>query len=351
MSPKKDVYAFFNQLKKTQESDSKLAPYLFYDNDADGLCSAALMLAYLKEEVGIYNIKLHILKKDEIQNLVIFSPTIFVDLPILPRSIENAQGQPILIIDHHVIPENVEKKENILYINPRQDDPTVYKPASFVIYDLLKDSEAIKKRAFIAAAGVIGDKGDENNEECKKLVEGFNYASVSKVSNIIEACFAINKTNPNFGSIMFDLINSLLECKSAEDFLSKPSKFIEQANEFQKDLEKTLNQAHVEKLNDTMLLIQINSKLISQGMASTILSDKYKNKTIFVVNKKYFKNSNISISCRSKIINCNILMREIASQIPNSSGGGHERAAAIQFPTKYFKEFINLASDKTKLKK
>jgi len=77
------------------------------------------------------------------------------------------------------------------------------------------------------------------------------------------------------------------------------------------------------------------------------LADKYSDRTVFVINKAHLQSQNIKISCRSKLIDCNLLMRQITSQIPNSNGGGHERAAGLLIPTKYFQKFIDIVRNKT----
>jgi len=340
-----DINCFFDQIKQSQTNKLKLSPHIFYHSDTDGLCSAALMFAYLTKELSIQDVKLQCLSIDEIQSVVVFSPSIFVDLPVLPQKIENPQKQPILIIDHHMISDKIIRDNNVFYINPRENDPEVYKPASFVVFSLFEQYEAIKKRAFIAAVGIIGDRGDKNDEGCKNFVEKFDKDSVLKLSEVITGVVEINKKNFNFNAISSGLIKFLLEQNSAEDFLTKPSEYLEQADEFQKNLKKAICLSKIEKLNDVVLFVQIDSKFCSSSIISNLMADKYSDNTIFVVSKSQFKNQRIKISCRSKLLDCNHLMRQIASQIPDSNGGGHERAAGLIIPVKYFQKFINFVKN------
>lgn len=150
---------------------------LFYHHDADGVCSAALLLKFfpgfesmpregprLEESFPEYVVK----KKPGL--------LVFLDIPIdqewkLVREIQKKiPGLRIMIIDHHILEKDLNSSKTVHY-NPRFKKD-IYLPAAYLVYKILEGlGKGVKPSKWIAGMGIIGDYGFRECSDFLKTLE------------------------------------------------------------------------------------------------------------------------------------------------------------------------------------
>ena len=176
------------QLEKFREfMESPGKRFLAYHGDADGACSAAMLLRFFKG-LEYSPRKGPAMGEDFIQVILKKKPglLVFIDLPVdqemekLKRVLKEIPGLRIIILDHHIAERDV-NSGRVIHINPRFLKKDVYIPAACMVYRLLERlGKDVKHLVWIAALGTIGDYGWEGCpeliEECRKefpfLMEG-----------------------------------------------------------------------------------------------------------------------------------------------------------------------------------
>ncbi len=146
---------------------------LTYHDDADGICSAALLVSLL-HKLKVKEIKRDAtrvgptLDRDLIDEIVAWKPDLAVTVDFAGGLDGLAEAMcgikaDTLCIDHHIIHDYDFPKETV-YINPRKDKKA--KPASAYVFDLLKRfpeiEDDLEDLEWIAALGTIGDFGVED---------------------------------------------------------------------------------------------------------------------------------------------------------------------------------------------
>lgn len=134
--------------------DKAAKPLFFYDGDADGLTSYALLYKYKKEGHGIMISGRPQLNSDFARRYEEYMPdTVFIlDTAQLTQEFIDAVQCPIYWLDHHD-PHHPELKlpKRMHYYNPRLWDDSDGRPTSFWAYKITKQN------IWIAMAGIVGD--------------------------------------------------------------------------------------------------------------------------------------------------------------------------------------------------
>ncbi len=303
---------------------------LIYHSDSDGLCSAVLMSKFLEERVKLvspndsHGIQITQSLLEEVNKLPY---GIFLDLAVDQWDFKKIKPKT-LVIDHHTPREDLNKFENFVHVNPRLKDPKVYIPTSQLVFDILSEMKReIKKYSWIAAVGIIGDKGD-----LKKIKLKEKFEDLKLLSDIIESCKGVYGYKG-----VAKAYKVFMEAKKPSEVLN--SNLIKTYHKFQKEVESVLTDfryraEYFEKRN--AYLYKISSRYNITSVVSTILSEREPDAAFFV----YKKNKVLSMSarCQTGRINLAELFKKICKDL--GSGGGHPQAAAANIPLKHAEEFL-----------
>ncbi len=171
---------------------------LFYHQDADGVCSAALMLKafptlepYVREgpHLDVEFIKFIVQKQPDL--------AIFLDIPV-DESVEHyrkiEQGLPgtkFLIIDHH-IPTTDLNSSQTSHFNPMFEQK-VYLPTSWLVYHILTGlKRPVKSAMWISAIGIVGDYAfKECADFLKRCKQSWPKADFESGAQLISAAVTI----------------------------------------------------------------------------------------------------------------------------------------------------------------
>ncbi|MCK4428829.1 MAG: DHH family phosphoesterase [Candidatus Aenigmarchaeota archaeon] len=279
-------------------------------NDVDGVCSLAIMQNLLEKRGIEY---WHRLTKVPIEKLEKAETMIFLD--INNESALRFASEKTLIIDHHQFKE----KPTLPFYNPRETDERSYIPASYLAYEVCSELENMDEMKWIAAVGVVGDKGDENSEVCRKFVEGAG--SKQEFDLVSDYMFSAGLVEGIKGDEK--VLEILKEVRSAKEILQDA--YLKNCyEEIQRELSKSNNQA---EKDGNIIFVEIKSKYnIKSIVANNILE---KNEGVIVVAYSEFEDC-YNMSART---NTDVNLGEIIGKVAKTcggDGGGHRKAAGAE---------------------
>lgn len=288
-------------------------------NDADGICSAAILARVLKERGVAYDYEF---TEVPIEHISKQNTMIFTDITL--ESAIKFLSEKTLIIDHHQFKE----RPNIPFYNPREVDENSYIPASYLVYEVCSEIEKIKDLEWLAAIGIIGDKGDLNSEMCKKFVDKFpNREELTLLSDYIFSATLVDHLEGCEKSLEI-----LISASSEKDVLENI--YLRDCyDEVQSELAKSGKK--IEK-DDSIIFVEVSSKFNLKSIVASQMLDKYKN-SIVVAYSPFEESYNMSIRT-----NININLGEIIKKIAKDcggDGGGHEKAAGARIKKEKFSVF------------
>lgn len=303
---------------------------LVYHGDSDGVCSAALMYKFLGKKIKIvspndsYGIYVTERLMDDINK---FKNNIFVDLAVDMWDYEKLKNS-VLVIDHHTPRTDLNKVKNFVYINPRLKNLKSYVPASRLVYDLLcKMDKKMERYAWIAAVGVIGDKGDPEGIKFKGKKEDLQFLSdVIEASKGMLGCKGVVKA--------YDVFSAAENPKDVLD-----SRLIETYKKFQKEVDEVCldfryHAEHFGKSN--AYLYKVYNRYNLTSIVSTKLSEKERDAAFFLYKRD--KVISMSARCQTGRINLAELFKRICEGL--GKGGGHPQAAAANIPLNNADKFM-----------
>ena len=303
-----------NAVEFLKKIDGKIK--ILFHVDADGACSAALVLKLLKQNGKNAELTSAKVEKKEIQKTLDddFDYAILLDLNVdcFPELFEK-NPEKFLLVDHHPIFNDLNKK-GIIHVNPRLEDPDVYVSASQVIFDICKQA-GLENSEWIRNIGAAGDHAIEGSEEEKQAAE------------LLTAARSIKGQESLPGIAKF-----LSECKKIDEFLY--SDYRESLDIYRKEIENQVRKYEdqgIEEIN--WFELKSNYSLI--GALANELLERFPDKTSMI----YRKGSDgvIRLSGRSKKYNLGKIFRKAAEGI--GSGGGHPVGAGASFKEKDFELF------------
>ncbi len=291
-------------------------------NDVDGICSLAILQNFLNKR-GIK--EEHKITKVPIEKLETKDVMIFLDIN-QDNALKFASSQT-LIIDHH----QFTKKPSIPFYNPREVDKEAYIPASYLVYEVCSELENMEETKWISAVGVIGDKGDENSELCKKFVDSFeNRQELDLISDYIFSAGLVDNVKGN------EKVLEILRATKSPEEVVQNIYLKECYDEIQRELSKSKKQMERE---GNIIFVEVESRYnIKSIIASQILE---KNKSIVVVAYSTFEDF-YNISTRTNMetgINLGEIVKKVA-KICGGDGGGHRKAAGAKIEKKKFGVFM-----------
>lgn len=297
---------------------------LVYDNDVDGVSSAAIALSGLKK-LKIKNVKLFYKGRDvttDLKDLTKnFDKGIILDVPtpLIENELKKVKID-LLVIDHHIATDVNSK--NIVYINPRLKKKEIYQPVSYLTYKVFSKIIDIEDKEWLAVVGTVGDYGFE---DCKDLLK--KYLKIKKKEEIWKTklgktAMVINSSIAVLGSK--ETLEILTSTKGLEEF-GKSRKVNFALKKFEEEFERTKIEfkENLEIYVDFKLIFsKIKTKFPRIGSTlSTYLATKHPSKFIIILeelNGKY----KIHGRMENGKVNVGKLLKKLCG------GGGHREAGA-----------------------
>ena len=280
---------------------------IFANDDGDGVCSAALLLAYLRERkikpdlyFGGYDRKTlesFTRRKNKFVIFVDFAIDQYLEI------IKAFKKSKVMVIDHHVITNNL-NKIGVVHINPRFEKPNAYISASHITSDICKKA-GLKGCSWLGKLGDVCDRADKGNN------------LENEAAFIISAIEAIDKNR------FEELAKTLSEIEGLEYFVYNP-KYQRLKERLSTEIRLQLESIEP-MLSKDIIFFEIKSRLSISSILSSMLLDKYPNKTFLIYKKT---NDFYHISGRSKMINLVNAFKIACKGV--GRGGGHSVAAGAE---------------------
>lgn len=331
-----------NEIKEHLERAQN--PVFYYDNDADGLCSFLLFRRYLRRGKGIAarsypDLNAKFAKKaEELKADYVF----ILDKPVVSKDFFeeiDKMGLPIVWIDHHDVPQNLEGFNIFVYNWAKNEGKEKSsEPVSYWVYKITNRKEDL----WLALIGCIADHfmpdfaKDFEKEYAHYWgkVEG-PFDALYK-TDIGEIARAFNFGLKDSTSHIVQLQNFLISCKTPEEVfleVSGNSAFRKRYNEIKKRYDALLERAK-ENLKGNLIYFEYGGDLSISSDVSNELSYVFPEKYICVA---YKKGSVVNISLRGK--NVKEILRRILGKFENASGGGHNDAVGARIKIGDLKRF------------
>lgn len=340
------------RIRKVLEAEKSV---LVYHADADGMCSAALVLRKFQKPQKFDVIPREGPAIDDtfIDELAFDKPKsiLSLDLPVdqewkkmkkLKQELKHAE---IVVIDHHVPDKNLNPL-GILHINPMfaQD---IYIPTSNLVYGILqKLYGGMEEHVWIAAMGIIADYGFR---ECKKTLEACKKlyprllekeppeSRLAEGGELLEAAITVR------GVKAANRVLSMLAKASGYEEFAKSAQLRKWKETVDAEVARLMKDFSKEKEEHkpNLVIYELKTKLNITSTISNALAKKYPNK-IIIVAKRQPDFMNISMRHGS----AGVSMRNLAKLASKGigSGGGHPTAAgaAITDWEKFRKRVLKL---------
>jgi single-stranded DNA-specific DHH superfamily exonuclease len=342
-----------------EKLDNCKNPLIFYDDDADGVCSFLLIYKYLDKGNGVIIKSSPEIKADKyLPKIKEYNPdlVIILDKPLAEKEFLEGIKCDAIWLDHHA-PVNP-TQENIFYYNPVNLNE--FEPTSGICWKIVKDKNP--KDVWIALTGITGDwHYDENTKkEFLKLFPKFIDSKLDKAPDIL--------FNSQIGKLVkvitFNLKGKLSDVKTSLKILTRiehPDEILLEKSPAGKLIYKKFKQIEVfydkiktktiESANDTAFLIAINPQ------PKYSFSSELSNEILYLFPKKIVivgrtSSGETKCSIRTSLeIDLRPIVENAASGI--GYGGGHKQACGAcvkEESTEIFleklKEGINKVIDK-----
>ncbi len=304
---------------------------LVYHRDADGVCSAAILMKFFPEFATIPR-EGPVIDRKFFRRIVSERPKIlvFLDMPIdqeWEKVLEfgkNLPGLRILIVDHHV-PEKDMNSDRIIHVNPRFLKSEYYMPASCVIYELLRKlGYGVKPYCWISLTGIIGDYGTKDCEwmfrECMEGL-GILHCKLITASEVISSAITLKGTKG-----CEKVLQLLLKSERYGDFeksreLKKWNGIVQkEVKRISEDFERGKEVFEKERL----IFYEIKSRMNITSVIGTVTAEKHP-EHIVIIRKKSGDFWKISLRYQAGKVNVGDLAKHATKGI--GSGGGHIKSA------------------------
>mgnify|MGYP000064704980 CR=1 FL=1 len=297
-----------SSVKFMENVEGKIA--IVHDDDADGICSASLIGRLLeKRKVKFkmfsaeWNKSLSLKVVREVKkyraDFVIILDIPDIDENLL-RKLENFSR--IMIIDHHM-----PRKYNVLYVNPRVYDLSLYIPTSYLCFKILEHFYEDKDSLWICAAGCLVDYSirackdvmKRIKKEFKELVDcrmkEDELMEKSRLGLIVKIVSSSSVLKGRKGA---EYMSSFLVKADLREFWEN-KKILKWFEEVEKEKERIIRRfERSAKEFKNFMYFGFKSRLRLKSIIASILSRKFKNKIIIVGQE----NKKIKLSIRLSLI-------------------------------------------------
>jgi single-stranded DNA-specific DHH superfamily exonuclease len=320
------------------------------DDDEDGLTSAVQLKKFLinkGKKVNVYfNEKRSLMPGSASEDEIFyerFSETkpdllIFLDLneDITSKNIKKIdKAIPILIIDHHPSPENIEIENKLLVIKP-----TLYsdlKPSQYsttkLVFDFFNGDE------LCACVGLIGDSAYDDWQDFIKYSSEKNNISIDelkKISDIIKAFYSVKGDKHELFNFVFENgINKII----GSEYEKKAQEFIDLVESETKRFE-----TDAEIIDDADIAFFKTKKGLPSKLSNTL--SKIHSQTLVIYSQdEYIKGS---VRRNDYKVNAGKLIKYATSESDTANGGGHIPAGGFACLNDYWETFKKRAIEYAK---
>ncbi|MBU5557966.1 MAG: hypothetical protein KQA33_02755 [Candidatus Aenigmarchaeota archaeon] len=290
---------------------------IFFHDDADGVCSAALVLRFLRQRkikpvLGTGDID------EDAFKLFAQEPVdaaIFLDYALsqYPEFLGPWKGKPVLIVDHHPVINDLNKL-GFLFINPRLDNKNVYISASQIVQKICKKA-GLKGGEWIAHIGAVGDKAMKGSRD-----EETAAAMMDAVKAIEHEAGLVNLAGVIAG--MEKMENLIYNTKYQKIYEKYKVELERQVEKF-----KAVEQSSI-------VWYEVKSNYSITSSLATHLFDIYPDKTLLIYS---CDNHWCKVAGRSNRFDIGNLFRIAVAGI--GKGGGHPVAAGAKIPANKLETF------------
>jgi single-stranded DNA-specific DHH superfamily exonuclease len=213
---------------------------LIHHWDADGICSARLLLECLSEkniinktpELGNY-----FLTEKELENYSKFNYVIVTDMSLPEDNIlKLAKNAQIMIFDHH-LGYAIDK---VFHYNPviKGEDPNKYPSASWIVNSFLGNELNL-----FALLGIIGDHEQKikNNQVFYKLIIDFCNENNLKFEDMLKMVYLLDSNYKLGDKVAVEEAPFILIKNGTSDFILNNQKWNENFNKLNMEIEKQLD--------------------------------------------------------------------------------------------------------------
>ncbi|MCD6381492.1 MAG: DHH family phosphoesterase [Candidatus Aenigmarchaeota archaeon] len=340
------VISFLKKLTKKDE------PLIIFHNDADGMCSAALMnrcLKYLirKRADGISQPmppEKNLMSKIK---MCLPSKIIFVDLAIDQKKMflkRLSNFCDILIIDHHPVINNM-NSNRIIHFNPRFKK-NVYQSASYLVYKICSRFIEFnhKRNLWIALVGAIGDYDLSASKDIIREAKNLYPEVITKIDDksvrgsVFGQIAEMLTAGKAIGMRIEDLERIVEEAKTYKDVLSN-EKLVNVYRKIHEEIENIIIDAKSKfDPNKKIFFYEIKTKYSLRATIATRLAEMWPDKVIVVWQKVRNK---IRIASRNQgdRFDMGKLLNKAVQPGMKATFGGHPAAAGGVIDLKDWEDF------------
>jgi len=269
----------FKEFSKILENKVKSSKTIgiYFDSDADGCCSAALLTIYLLKEFNKYP-KLVSCFHNVDEKLGNLKENLIFVLDAQPKK---ADSEKIIILDHHLI-QNMPKKSFLF--NPILYNKNSYIATSYIAYKILDNLIDMSESCWVAAVGIRADKSEESCEDIINLTDDM-YPEFRNVENRL---IKLTSTSRNLSDATV-VVNGLVECYNIGNpsFFGKTessAELLKIYKEVEREVENVLIKCDKLLESEKIVVYKINSKFNVQSLISNRLTISQPKKTVIVCN-------------------------------------------------------------------
>jgi single-stranded DNA-specific DHH superfamily exonuclease len=328
---------------------------IFYHIDGDGITSAVLLTAALKnfgKEVVFYrptnyeDFENGIGMSEVTENIIICD----LDGHQMQRNFGQFNGRNVCLIDHH----EIVNAENFIYINPKMWGDLTYTPCALLIYRLFEDK--IKDLDWIAMIGWISDAGAKDDKSFGiKTLEKYGMERGKHEfffdNDFGRAAEMTNNMIIEYGREGADeVVGMLLSSNSVKDFMEN-ERLKSASNKVDRNLKYLADDfdKRSECVEDLIYFFEMPSskKRYSPALSTMLGLNKYKNNVIVIMTR--IKGDVMKISMRATGLSIRLpdILRAIFKQI-KGSGGGHDQASGAEIRPEDKEKFKVLFAEEVK---
>jgi len=339
---------------------------LVYDTDGDGIGAAVIVAKTLKTLFNKFPVAIPSSHDESYINEKLYKEIlkqkpkfiITLDMPtdeVLTYVLKLAKKSKLLVIDHHQIHNDLNKFENIIYINPiflKTKMPPYKYCVSKIVYDLCSKTINIENLDWLAGVGIINDLcGEEWKEFLDEIYEKYPelkgkelYSFDNKlgyIAHLVSSGYYFGNKYRKLGyKVCLEASSPLDLIKAKTSFSKQLKKLYEKVeNEIKKIMKNWKKDAEIIE-SKKLIFLRLKTKMLIQSPISTKISLEKPDYTIVVINTSG-KKAYISLRRRDRKVDCGKLAGKVVKGLKNSNGGGHIPAAGANILKKDLEEFKN----------
>lgn len=306
---------------------------LIHHWDADGICSAKLMMEHLKDKIVANKtpqLGNYYLTDEELKEYSMYDFVIVVDMNLPEEHINTlAKNAKIMIFDHHLGKEN----KKVFHNNPiiKGENPDEYPSASWIVNDFLQSPVNL-----YAILGIVGDHEQKikNNPKFWQIIQDFCKENNLTFEDLHKMVYLLDTNYKTGDKTSVEKAPHILLADDRPDNILNNKTWNENYENLEKEMEKQLNMPD-DEINGT-LLKRINTTYNIISTVTRKVSWKSKKNTV-VINTGFF-NDRDQIYMRSNKNAEPMIMR--GKELGYKCGGKKEVLGAI-VPKEETDSFIN----------